>query len=154
MQEEIEEWKPVVGFEQYYHVSNLGKLKRIATGKGTYPGRLLRPSVDADGYLFSRLCDGRQKKLAKIHRIVAESFLGYCPSGMEVNHMDGIKANNCSSNLEYVTVWATTCDTQGEWDFGKARSSSQLTILLLSASSLRIASSGNLRKNTALARIR
>jgi hypothetical protein len=36
-----------------------------------------------------------------VHRVVAIAFLG--PSGLEINHRDGDKRNNLSSNLEWVT---------------------------------------------------
>ncbi len=37
------------------------------------------------------------------HRIVWECFCGKIPEGLEINHKDGNKQNNCLSNLELVT---------------------------------------------------
>lgn len=68
-----------------------------------YAPRELRPALRKDRYLYLVLCkDGRTKNVV-IHRLVAEAFLGPCPDGMQVNHIDGIRQNNVVANLEYVT---------------------------------------------------
>ncbi len=44
--EMIEEWRDIVGFEGFYQVSNLGRVKRIKSGSGTQPERILRPRIN------------------------------------------------------------------------------------------------------------
>lgn len=100
-------WKPVVGFEGLYEVSNLGQIKslqRTKNNKGKIqqvPKRILAqaqtnyPSVSlwSDGVL----------KVKKVHRIVAEAWIPNPLNKSEVNHIDANRLNNCFDNLEWVT---------------------------------------------------
>lgn len=96
----MEEWRPVVGFEELYEVSNLGQVRRTA--------RLLRPSYNERiGYPSVTLVPfrGAQKVTRSVHRLVAAAFIGEPPSPEHhVNHKDGDKGNAEAGNLEYVTV--------------------------------------------------
>jgi len=98
-----EVWKPVVGYEGWYEVSNNGRLKRVKSACGTFAGRILKPFLSKNtGYFQVDLFKSNSGKRRSVHCIVAESFVG--PSrGKEVNHIDGDKTNNEDSNLEYVT---------------------------------------------------
>ena len=88
-------WKPILGYEKYYQVSNKGRIKNIKTK------RILKPRVHSNGYL--RVClayKGIKDKY--IHRLVLEAFIA--PSnGLECNHIDCDKQNNHLTNLEWVT---------------------------------------------------
>lgn len=95
-------WRPVIGFEELYSVSNIGRVRRDKRAKRTYPGRLLTQHPNNSGYMQVHLSrDG--DNVRRVHRLVAEAFIGPCPVGREVNHRDGQKENNAASNLEYVT---------------------------------------------------
>jgi HNH endonuclease/NUMOD4 motif len=100
-----EEWRPVVGYEGRYEVSNRGHVRRIAPdsmGRTMSLGRVLTQAKTA-GYMRVGLCvEGRQRSYL-VHRLVAAAFIGPCPLGQETNHLDGIKDNNKLENLEYVT---------------------------------------------------
>jgi hypothetical protein len=98
-----EEWRDVVGYEGWYQVSNMGRVKRIAPGKSTLPGHILTPAYNSDGYTYVNLCAGTKKKAGKVHRLVAMAFLGNPPKGSEVNHKNLDKADNRLENLEYNT---------------------------------------------------
>lgn len=96
-----EEWKSVFGGN--YEVSNFGGFRRLTAGRRTWPGRLIKPILMKIGYLTVRpVVDGKNVQIY-LHRLVAETFMGACPDGMEVNHIDGNKANPSLSNLEYVS---------------------------------------------------
>ena len=91
-------WKPVVGYEGLYEVSNLGNVR----GKNG----MLKPQARKHGYLSVWLYGNggtskRNGKQFSVHRIVATAFIPN-PSGLsEVNHKDECKTNNCAENLEW-----------------------------------------------------
>lgn len=97
-----EKWAPVPGYENIAEVSNLGNVRtfdRIARSGRPFLARELSKIPDKDGYLMVGLNrDGYQKKIA-IHRLVAMAFVS--GSGPMVNHLNGIKSDNRSSNLEW-----------------------------------------------------
>lgn len=100
---EQEEWRDVVGFEGWYSVSNLGRMRRDKPGKSTYVGRVLIAYPDSYGYPSVGLTRDAKRRSANIHLLVTRSFLGPIPEGQEVNHKDGNKWNNRTFNLEYRT---------------------------------------------------
>lgn len=102
---EVEEWRTIKGCDGYI-VSNLGRVKSIrrkiirSDGKSqTFRERILKTPL-LNGYAGVTL---RGRGNTYVHKIVAEAFLGDCPEGMEVNHIDGNKENAAANNLEYVT---------------------------------------------------
>lgn len=98
MEEEI--WKDIVGYEGKYQVSNQG---RVRTFFRHPEGRVLSQRKDKDGYMMcSPFKEGRRKVL-KVHRLVALSFIPN-PNGLPmINHKDENRANNKVENLEWCT---------------------------------------------------
>lgn len=90
-------WKDVVGFENYYLVSNFGEIVR------TTKGRLVKAWVENNGYVRVGLSLGGVRSTLTVHSIVAAAFIGPRPKGLDINHIDGNKLNNCCINLEYKT---------------------------------------------------
>lgn len=87
-----------------YEVSDAGRVRRARPGRGrTYVGRIMKPTRLNFGHLAVSFWIDGCRKPHLVHRLVAEAFIGPCPDGLEVNHKDGDPANNCVSNLEYVT---------------------------------------------------
>ena len=91
-------WKPVVGFEKCYEVSNFGRIMNIRTGK-----ILVSNSVKSNGYYIKCLQDNGRKKYITIHRMVATAFLPNPYHLDQINHKNGIKTDNRVENLEWVT---------------------------------------------------
>ena len=98
-----ERWKTIPGYEGWYEISDLGRVKRMVAGQGAIAGRILSPGGDGGGYLIVGLSINGTRRHHKVRRLVAAAFLGPCPEGKEVNHKDGNKKNNCPENLEYMT---------------------------------------------------
>lgn len=94
-------WKPVVGFEEYFEISNLGRLKR--------KDRILKATNDR-GYLKIKLSVNGKRYLRYIHRLVAEAFIPNPNNYKEVNHKDSNPENNRVDNLEW-------CDRRYNLDY-------------------------------------
>jgi hypothetical protein len=88
-----------------YQVSSNGMVRAhpYAKMRGMRPGRVLYQSLDNNGYPQVQLWICRSAKTVKVHRLVAEAFLGERECGRTVNHIDGNKKNNNVENLEFVT---------------------------------------------------
>jgi len=72
-----EQWKPVVGYEGLYEVSDLGRVRRSAPGRGTRVGRMLRPYASKpDGCPTVMLTRGGRYRPHDVHCLVARAFLG------------------------------------------------------------------------------
>lgn len=97
-----EEWRPVVGYESLYAVSNLGRVKRTGKARGTRLG-VLKPGKHPKGYLFVGLTANSRKRVREVHRLVGEAFIGPLPPGLQTRHLDGNPANNAVTNLAYGT---------------------------------------------------
>jgi hypothetical protein len=101
---ETEEWRPVVRYEGWYEVSSLGRVRRIAGGKGTRGKAYVLKPWRLHGYPVVRLYDSESRpNNCFVHLLVARAFCETAPNWTEVNHKDGRHDNNAASNLEWVT---------------------------------------------------
>lgn len=99
-------WKPINGYEDRYHVSNLGRvksIKRISEQDHLLPERILRPG-NLRGYHRVLLLKNGHRKNVQVHRLVAKAFIPNPKNKPQVNHINGVKNDNRVDNLEWVTA--------------------------------------------------
>ncbi len=104
---EGEIWVSVKGWEDFYLVSNKGRVKSCEKyiphwrgGKKIMKSRILKQFV-RKGYLNVNLCIDYNRICGKVHRMVCEAF-HLNPSNLPVtNHKDLDKLNNNSTNVEW-----------------------------------------------------
>lgn len=87
-------WKDVIGFEGFYEVSSLGRVKNSRTGKiiGS-KARYVKVTLQVKGKISHKLA----------HRLVAEAFIPNPKNKPTVNHRNGNKHDNTVDNLEWAT---------------------------------------------------
>lgn len=103
-------WKPVVGYEGLYEVSNKGRVRslnrKVSNGHGFYikEGRVLAISKTTTGYWKVELKkSGEKRRSMKVHRLVAFAFIPNSENKPNINHIDGNPLNNNVENLEWCT---------------------------------------------------
>ena len=92
----VEVWKPVVGYEGLYEVSDQGRVKG--------PKGFVKPKIGRNGYARTELWRKGDRHRPSIHRLVAQTFIPNPHGKPQVNHLDGDKLNNSVSNLEWCTA--------------------------------------------------
>lgn len=117
----IEEWKPVVGYEDRYEVSDWGNVRSLDfyyQGRNQYggvfrthkKGRLLKQISDKDGYLIVCLHNNCEQKIKKVHQLVAMAWIPNPDNKPIVGHLKTLdngledKTANEAWNLSWMTV--------------------------------------------------
>jgi hypothetical protein len=87
-----------IDYSDKFKISDCGKIKRTN-------GDILKTVKNKNGYEHICVSIGsrKDKKVFKIHRAVACTFISNPENKKEVNHIDFNKLNNCVSNLEWTT---------------------------------------------------
>ena len=110
-------WKDIEGYEGFYQVSNLGRVKsldrhdafdRLVKGKMITPRKNNYKNIDGDEYVYVDLYRNGKGKRKYVHRLVAEAFVPRVAECNVVNHLDGTRSNNRADNLEWTTKKGNT----------------------------------------------
>lgn len=110
-----EEWRPVVGWEGLYEVSDHGRVRSLdrlvqfGTRQRMVRGRIRKPGRTIKGVLYVPLCNGIQVNRS-VHQLVLEAFVGPRPSGLEGCHWNDVKTDNRLVNLRWDTHKANELD--------------------------------------------
>ena len=95
-----------------YGISKDGQVRRIKAGvQGAVLGRVLKNQMHSKrGYLQVRLNQSPKSQTFDLHRLVALTFLGPTPEGMQICHNNGTKTDCRLENLRFDTVSANHMD--------------------------------------------
>ena len=105
----IEIWKPVPGYEGYYEISNLGRVKSIERwvkqGNSTRHVKesIKKLHIGAYGYPSVTLCKERKSTDIPIHRLLAKAFIPNPEGKTNIDHINTDRTDFRLENLRWVT---------------------------------------------------
>ena len=106
---QISKFKPVVGYEGIYIVTDKGNVysipRKVYNGKGYYEkqGKKIKQVLNHKGYPCVYLSKDGKDTYMSVHRIVATAFIPNPKNLPQVNHKNGNKLDNSVENLEWCT---------------------------------------------------
>lgn len=135
------EWRPIVGFEGYYEVSENGDVRSIdrvvpatvdSMGRSIPPylfkGRVLKKRKHRFGYWLVTLSKNNIRCSRTVHRLVAEAFIGSSKKDEVVRHFNGNPEDCRACNLAYGTQRDNMQDAieQDTVEYGERRYNAKL----------------------------
>lgn len=113
----VEVWVPIVGWENLYEISNLGRVKslprRIVNSNNKVQNRkerimklTINPHTSYSEVRLAHKESGRKPKAFKVSRLVLEAFVGPCPKGLQTCFLTQ-NPTDCSINN---VSWGTQKD--------------------------------------------
>lgn len=102
-------WKDIEGYQGYYQVSTLGRVRSLdrVVGEKNKPcnGMILRWHLSGKSrYYTVNLKKDSTSRYLSIHRLVAKAFIPNPENRPQIDHIDGNPLNNIVSNLRWVTA--------------------------------------------------
>lgn len=100
-------WKDIEGYEGFYQVSSLGRIKSLERRvKARYNYQVIKEKIrklnkTTAGYLYVVLSKEGINKTHLVHQLVAKAFLQKIDNLECINHIDENKENNSITNLEW-----------------------------------------------------
>ena len=102
-------WKPVVGYEGLYEVSNFGRVKSVerfvwqGTTKRKVKEKIKSQVKNTNGYPSVSLCANGRSKVRPIHILIANAFIPKPENKPYIDHINTNKEDYSISNLRWVT---------------------------------------------------
>lgn len=119
----LEEWKDIPSWRGLYQASSFGRIKSVINVREVYGkhglyqrpygGTILSPKTGDGGYLYVNLWKENIGHMRAVHRLVCEAFNPNKDfETLVTNHLDGNRANNLPSNLEFITQKENLIDAE------------------------------------------
>lgn len=110
----MNEWRPIPGWPGY-EASDDGEVRSwLKVGFAPAPAapRVLRTTVDQDGYRRMHLHRDGKRRSRKVASLVLETFVGPRPSRLDACHNDGVRSNDVLLNLRWDTRKSNLADRE------------------------------------------
>lgn len=108
----MEKWEPYP-LDNDYEISTIGNVRSFKGGRST--PRKMSPGIDNTGYYRVVMTIDGKVKYKRVHRILAETFIGDIKEGLIVDHIDRNKLNNRLDNIRIISPEASSCNTRGAY---------------------------------------
>jgi len=100
-------WKTIKEAKNY-QISNFGRVRCLERKKGSHYKKEDYPIILKQRFCHKKYCnvtirlDCGYRKTLKVHRLVGLHFIKNTKNLPQINHIDGVKRNNCVNNLEWI----------------------------------------------------
>lgn len=110
-------WKPVIGWEGFYEVNDMGCVRSLTRtgstqfGKRKYGGSVIRSFLHKKtGYIVVNLTKRGAREQLLVHMLVLTAFVGPRPDGLQTRHLNGDRTDNRLVNLTWGTALENSQD--------------------------------------------